>query len=53
VIEVEVGNFVIVTVVVVVVVVVEVVIEVVAVVVLVGSLRYVCSSCMYSWRYVR
>ena len=48
----EVGNFVIVTVVVVVVVVV-VVIEEVAVVVLVGSFRYVCSSCMYSWRYVR
>ena len=43
-IEVDVGNFVIVTVVVAVVV---VVIEEVAVVVLVGSFRYVCSSCMY------
>ena len=42
-IEVDVGNFVIVTVVVAVV----VVIEEVAVVVLVGSFRYVCSSCMY------
>ena len=43
-IEVDVGNFVIVRVVVAVVV---VVIEEVAVVVLVGSFRYVCSSCMY------
>ena len=42
-IEVDVGNFVIVTVVVAVV----VVIEEAAVVVLVGSFRYVCSSCMY------
>ena len=42
-IQVEIGNFVIVTVVVAVV----VVIEEVAVVVLVGSFRYVCSSCMY------
>ena len=42
-IEVDVGKFVIVTVVVAVV----VVIEEAAVVVLVGSFRYVCSSCMY------
>ena len=42
-IEVDVGNFVIVTIVVAVV----VVIEEVVVVVLVGSFRYVCSSCMY------